>query len=334
MNLVTGATGIVGIHIMLELLQRGEEVKALYRKDSDRNVVSQVFKYYNAENLLSKIQWCEANILDKDSVDDAMDNIDTIYHTAAMVSFCKKDHALMWATNVDGTSILINSALRHNIKTFCHVSSIGAIGNDANGAVATEDTAWQNNENKSVYSQSKFRQEMEIWRGAEEGLNVVVVNPGVILGPGKLGRSSSLIAQTMQKGTSFYAEGTTGYIDARDLAFAMVELTNKQIYNQRFIVVGCNEKVRTIQTLFAKAFGKKAPYRKATHFILYLAAFTLKIISIFTRKQPALTRESIHAMGGNQIYSSDKLCKTIDISFKNIDDSIENMAKYIIQQKK
>lgn len=331
MNLVTGSTGIVGIHVMLALLRRGEEVKALCRKTSDRQTVAGVFAHYGAADLYPKIVWAEGDLLDRQSLVEALQDVDTVYHAAAMVSFCKKDRKAMWAANVEGTANMVDAAIASGVGAFCHVSSIGALGKAMGGGIVTEDTPWQVDDRRSVYSQSKFRQEMEVWRGAENGLNVVVVNPGVVLGPGRKGRSSALIAQTMKRGTSFYTDGATGYVDARDVAQAMVELTAQKLYGQRFVVVGHNSETRTVQTLFAEAFGKKPPYRKASRNMLYLAAFAAKTAAFFTGSRPALTYESVRAIGGHQKYSSDKLTNAIGLKFTSLEDSVRNMASFYMK---
>ena len=328
MNLVTGSTGIVGIHIMIELLRRGEEVRAMCRKNSDRETVTKVFDFYGEAELLKKIEWVEADILNRDDVDAAAKNVDVIYHSAAMVSFCKRDHATMWATNVDGTATLVEAAIRNGVSAMCHVSSIGALGKGINGAIVTEDMPWQTDDNHSVYSQSKFRQEMEVWRGPENGLNVVVVNPGVVLGPGRIDRSSGQIVKTIRRGTAYYTDGATGYVDARDLAHAMIELTENKHFGQRFIVVADNCEARHIQTLFANALGVRPPHKHASHKMLELAALAAKTASFFTRKRPALTFESVRAIGGHQKYSSEKLKSTINLNFRTIEDSIQNMTAY------
>lgn len=325
MNLVTGSTGIVGIHLMIELLQRNAKVRALCRPSSDKNIVREIFKFYGCESHFDEIEWFEADILDNDYLVRALEGIETIYHTAAMVSFVKRDHKNMWQTNVEGTANLVNLALNKGVKTFCHVSSIGAIGHAIEQKFITENTAWQSNENRSVYSTSKFRQEMEVWRGIEAGLNAVIVNPGVILGPGKKGRSSSLIAQTMQKGTKFYTEGATGYIDARDLARIMVDLVENNCFRERYIVVGNNSTIQEVQNSFSKAFGKRPPYIKAGKTLLHIAAFFLGLFS----RHPAITHESVRAMGGFNYYSSEKLIKTLNTTFYPIDESINNMANFI-----
>lgn len=326
-NLITGATGIVGIHVMLELLRRGESVRAMARPTSNKTVVDKVFAHYDCEGFLNDIEWVEADILDSESLSNAVSGCRRIFHTAAMVSFASRDHKRLWQTNVDATAELIDCALSQGVTEFCHVSSIGALGHEPNGVI-TEQTQWQPESNRSVYSQSKFRQEMEVWRGIESGLNAVIVNPGVVLGPGQLGRSSLQILQTVAKGVPFYVDGQTGYVDARDLARVMVDLTLGEKWGERYVVVGHNCRVKELQMLFAEALGTKAPSIKANKPMIMTAAFLSEAWSRLTGKETALTLESARSMGGDNTYSSEKLINTINIQFTSLKESIDNMADF------
>lgn len=326
-NLITGATGIVGIHLMLNLLQRGERVRALVRKSSDTTIVRRVFAYYDNESLFNNIDWIEGDMLDPDSLHHAIDGCQRIFHTAAMVSFDKRDHDTLWQTNVDATASLVDMALECGVEAFCHVSSIGALGHESDGVI-TESTHWQPDNTRSVYSQSKFRQEMEIWRGIQCGLNATIVNPGVILGPGTMGRSSLQILQTIVKGVPFYVDGRTGYTDARDVAHAMIELTLAEKWGERYIIVGHNSSVRDLQVLFAKALETKAPSIKAGHNLIMCAAYLTEAWNKITGSRSPLTVESARSMGGENYYSSEKLIETINIQFTPLEESVRNMVSF------
>lgn len=326
-NLITGATGIVGIHLMLKLLKRDEKVRAMARQSSDRSIVDKVFAHYGAQQLAERIEWVVGDMLDGDSLMLAMNGCKRVFHTAAMVSFAKSDHARLWQTNVEGTATLVDCAIQCGIESLCHVSSIGALGHEPQGYI-TEDTQWQPESNRSVYSQSKFRQEMEAWRGMECGLKVVIVNPGVVLGPGIAGRSSQQIIDTVAKGTPFYVEGETGYIDARDLAHAMFTLTEQEKWGERYIVVGHNCRVRRLQELFAEALGTKAPTIKASKRLMMTAAFFSELWARMTGGKSPLTIESARSMGGSNSYSSEKLINTINIQFTPLEESVRNMADF------
>ncbi|MBT8235989.1 MAG: NAD-dependent epimerase/dehydratase family protein, partial [Bacteroidia bacterium] len=185
MILVTGATGLVGSHILFKLLEKGQQVRALYRAGSDLERIKRVFGYYSKtpEDLFNKIDWYEADILDPAELDGAFKNIQRVYHCAALISFDPKDKKQLYKTNVIGTQNVINYCIHHKVKKICYVSSIAALGDGVHQQLMDEETEWDEN-TQSAYSVTKYGAEKEVWRGAQEGLKVVIVNPGIIIGPG------------------------------------------------------------------------------------------------------------------------------------------------------
>lgn len=326
--LVTGATGLVGSHVMLHLLEKGYEVCGLYRPSSDIDAVRQVFRHYGKEPLFRDIEWRCADMLDVQTISEAMVGISVVYHTAAMVSFSSSDHSAMWRANVEGTANVVAAAIERGVEAMCHVSSIGALGHTSDGSVIDESTPFQPDADRSVYSQSKFRQEMEVWRGMEQGLKAVIVNPGVVLGPCLPSRSSGSIASATMDGSRFYVEGQTGYVDVRDVAKAMVMLVEQDCFGERYILVSENSTVRNVQDMFSDEFGVDRPTLKASKLLMNIAATALAIKSFFTGAKPALTYESVRSMGGSNTYSSDKIKNKLSIEFIPLKDSVANMAAY------
>lgn len=327
--LVTGGTGLVGSHLLVELTRRGFSVVALRRASSDIQVVRNVFEHYGLVNLFDRVEWCQGDVTDRFSLMPLLDGVSAVYHTAAMVSFVKADHQQVWDVNVHGTANVVEAILASGSNIpLCLVSSIGAVGHTTDGSLIDENTPFQSDSERTVYSQSKFRQEMEVWQGVERGLDAVVVNPGVVLGPCADGRSSGLIVDTMSRGTRFYTEGSTGYVDARDVARAMVDLMEHRHFGQRFILVGANSTVRNLQNLMADRLGQNRPVTKAGKALLHIAASLLHIRSWFTGEYRSLTSESIGAMGGEREYSSQKVIDTIGMTFTQLEDAVDNMVAF------
>jgi len=234
MILVTGGTGLVGSHLLLTLVRRGLHVKALKRKNSDIEVVRKFFLWNSSpeDDLFRRIEWIEGDILDYYSLEAILKNADIIYHCAAVVSFDRRQRSGIIHNNVEGTANLINAALTCGVKRFCHVSSIAALGKNRDGSAVTEDTGWIPSIKNSGYSESKFYSEAEVWRGIEEGLDAVIVNPSVIIGPGNWNTGGCRFFPMIYKGLRFYASGESGYVDVRDVAEAIVMLTNKENFNK------------------------------------------------------------------------------------------------------
>ena len=225
MILVTGGTGLLGSHLLFQLVKHGKKVRAIKRKGSNTAMVERIFSYYSDDphGIFSSIEWMDADILDYGAMEDALDGIEEVYHCAAVVSFDSRDHNLMKKVNTGATANLVNLCLHHKVKKFCHVSSIATLGRTDNDGVTDEETYWKTSRKNSFYSVSKYGAEREVWRAMEEGLNAVIVNPSVILGPGFWHGNSGLF-RLVDHGLKYYTEGVNGYVDVRDVANAMILL--------------------------------------------------------------------------------------------------------------
>lgn len=324
MNLVTGGTGFLGAHLLFHLTNKGETVKALKRPHSSTALTEKIFSYYskNSEYLLQKICWVEGDVLDIQSLIDHFTGADFVYHTAAVVSFDPSDKEKMMETNIDGTANVVNAALITGIKKLCHVSSIAALGRSGNNGVTNEESRWTGAHGISNYALSKYEAEREVWRGMAEGLNAVIVNPSVILGPGNWNTGSSKLFTTVYKGLKVYTSGINGYIDVNDVAQAMIWLMNSHVTGERFVL---NSENVTYQQLFewmATALHVSAPTLKAGTLGSELAWRSLKFASFFTRKPPFITKETARTANRVYRYSADKFKLLSKLKTTSVQQSI------------
>jgi dihydroflavonol-4-reductase len=320
MILVTGGTGLVGSHLLYSLLQTEQNVRVLIRPNSNRQNILNTFSYYSPtpNELYNKIEWCEGDIMDLVSLEEAMEGVDYVYHTAATVSFNPSHRKQMLQNNIQGTANVVNAALTKRIKKLCHVSSIAAIGSPVGDECSTEDLIWSPSKNKSAYSISKFHSEMEVWRGIEEGLQAVIVNPSVILGPGDWDRSSAALFSTIAKGLKFYTPGSTGYVDVRDVAKAMINLMNSDISGERFILNAENCTFKSVFQNIAKTLNVTVPSVEAKKWMAALA-WRLVILQYYLfGKEPKITKETVQSGYKTNCYSSDKsISDTVEIFKKS-----------------
>ncbi len=242
MVFVTGATGLLGSHIIYFLLRSGHDVCALKRRSSNLDEVRAVFEQYTSGELLwDKIKWVEGDVLDVGSMEEVVGQVDYVYHCAAVVSFsvCRKEELL--AVNFTGTKNIASLCLKNKVR-LCYVSSIGALGDVENEKdFIDEETPVLENREHSVYSQSKLLSESVVWDFIRKGLNAVIVNPSILLGSGHWNRSSSRLFTMASKGIWVYTGGVVGYVDVRDVCELMIRLTEDQrVMGERFIVSGGN----------------------------------------------------------------------------------------------
>lgn len=334
MNLITGATGILGSHLLLRLLQRNEPVMAIRQKSSDPNKVLRLFTYYTSspKELYDKIQWVDADICDIFSLDEAMKQASRVFHCAGYVSLDKRKRKALFRINEQGTANVVNACLRANLP-LCHVSSVATLHNLDHRAALTENVFWKRSGKESDYAISKYNAEREVWRGMEEGLKAVIVNPGVILSAGFWEQSSSRIFNTCYKGNLFYTEGKTGYVAAEDVAEVMIRLMEKQQYANRYIIVEGNYGFREIFELIQTCFGKPAPKIKAGKILLRLAVIGEGIKSFFTGKEPALTRSVVNAALNKQELSNAKIVSTLNYNFLPVKEVISGVCAHYLRDK-
>lgn len=334
MILVTGGTGLLGSHLLYDLVKSGKQVRAIKRSGSDLSATRKVFAYYSNTDLFSKIEWVDGDVLDVFSLLAAMDDVDHVYHCAAMVSFNEEEHGQMLKVNVEGTSNMVNAALEKKINKFCHVSSIAALGRNLSAKEVTEDTFWKSSPNNSVYSISKYGAEREVWRAVQEGLNVVIVNPSLIIGPGNWTKSSSNMFTTAYKGLKYYTGGITGVVDVRDVSGAMIRLMKSEIKNERFIVSAENAGYKDFFDLAAENFGKKKPFIKVNPFLSRLAWRILSIKSMATGKASIITKETARAAHQKNEFSNQKIKTVLGIDFIPLEQSVKETCKLFLRDLK
>ena len=330
MILVTGGTGLLGAHLLFDLLNTQDKVRAIKREQSDLKTITKIFSYYTPkpQEYLDRIEWVNAEITDYISVEDALAGINKVYHCAAMVSFHKKDDELMRETNVGGTRNIVNACLYYQIEKLIHVSSIAALGRAEAHETTTEETPWKDSADKSAYSMSKYDSELEVWRGIAEGLKATIINPSVILGPGDWKNGSPQLFSLVNKGLKYYTTGTNGYVYVRDVSSIMIKLMNSQIEGERFIVNTEDLSYQALLTTIAKALDKKAPTTEAKPWMLHMAWRASAIKSILTGKSPTMTKSTARTSVQHYTYSSRKLQDTIDFAYTPIKKAIEEIGTH------
>lgn len=331
MIFVTGGTGLLGTHVLIELLKRGEKVRALKRPNSDLTLVKKVFDFYlekNAEQFFNQIEWVEGSILDIVLLQNGMKDCTVVYHCAALVSFKRRDFKKLIKTNKEGTANVVNVCLGLKMDHLCYVSSTAAIGRSETKEVYDETNKWVSSSENSGYAVSKYLGENEVWRGVEEGLNAVIVNPSVIFGPGNWNESSLSIFKVVKKGLKFYTPGVNAFVDARDVAKIMVELSVKRIFNERFLVVSENLKFQHLFEQIATEFNVKAPSILVKPWMAALAWRLEGLLAFFFGRKQNITRETARSSMNSTSYANQKIKERLKFEFIPIKDSVKNAVLF------
>ena len=326
--LVTGGSGLIGTHLMLNLLKEGISVRAIQRSSTNLQPVQDVFSFYGHGDLFQKIDWVYGDILDITSLEEAMDGITHVYHAAALVSFNPSDKEQLYKMNIEGTANLVNACLLQNVSKLCYVSSTAAVGKSKEGELSVETNKWDEEEVTSNYAISKHYAENEVWRGIAEGLPAVMVNPCVIIGPGDLTRSSGTLFGTIKKGLKFYTSGANAFVDVRDVADAMVLLMDSKIESERFLLIGENLKYQDLFQKIANSLGVKGPTILAKGFMVDLAWRLEKVKSWITQKAPVVTSESAKSAISVNKFSAQKMTDATGFTFRNMDEATQNAGAF------
>ena len=329
MILVTGGTGLVGAHLLYRLTLKNDPVVAIHRKSSDLTIVKRVFGYYsvNAAILFEKITWKEADITDIPSLQEVFKNsIKQVYHCAAMISFDATDYYKLRNINIKGTANLVNLSIERGIEKFCFVSSIATIDERPDQQFITEENEWNPELKHHGYAITKYGAEMEVWRASQEGLNIVIVNPGVILGAGLWQTGSGTLFSSVANGFKYYTGGITGFVSVEDVVKSMVTLMESSIESERFILVGENVAFKTILDQIAMGLNVKKPSVKATKLMTEVAWRLDWFISVLTGKERSLTKYTARSGHHKNQYSSGKLIDTIDFKFQPISETIKKIS--------
>jgi len=325
MILVTGGTGFLGSYIIKELIGKGYSVRAIRRNTSK-------LPLYISTEIFEKVEWVEADVLDVISLEEAMQDISMVIHSAAIISFDSKEKKQMYKVNIEGTANVVNMALEKNISRLVHVSSVAAIGRSKTGEHISEEKKWQDNKTNTQYAISKYRSEMEVWRAMGEGLNAVIVNPSTVLGYGDWNTSSCRIFKTIYEGFPWYTTGINGFVDIADVARTIVLLMENTISEQRFIISACNWSYQQLFNCIADEFNKKHPHRKATPFLGNIAWRLEKVKTLLTGKKSLLSKESAKVAHSNVYFDNDKLLKVLPgFSFTPLQESIHNACKKYLE---
>jgi nucleoside-diphosphate-sugar epimerase len=331
MILVTGSTGLLGTHLLKSLCaQKPKTIKATFRSEKKKDYTISVLKTLLPKENHSQIDniiWVKVDLLDIPKMDETLQDVLHIYHCAAWVGNASSDYTTMRKVNIKGTANLVNLALKHKIEKFCHVSSIATLGRYADDRLIDEEAPRETDNNRSVYSITKYGAEMEVWRATQEGLNAVILNPGIILGAGFFDSGSGLLFGKVLKNFKFYPPKHSGFVYVEDVVEAMLKAMQSSIVNERYILVGENLSFKTVMDYIAEAFDKSKPKFKLNKLMLSIAWVIQGFITIFKKLKTQLTKDTIMLINTKFKYDNSKSKKKLNLNYTRIEDAVKYIQK-------
>jgi len=328
MILVTGGTGIVGAHLLLKCVKQNSKVVATYRREEGLKKIKTLFEKQSPDYLkyFKTIEWIKAPLNDLTLLNNAFKNIDYVYHCAAKVTLADSNAEKLMKSNAEGTANIVNASIKHKIKKLVYVSSIAAIGAEKYITTVNEDSSWNSDQNHTAYAYSKYGAELEVWRGSQEGLNVVIVNPGIILAGELWERSTASLFRDVAKGIRFYPTGSAAVVAVEDVVNVLMKLMKSDVLNERFILVAENISQKELLSKIATSIGIKPPNIPLRKWFLYCAFVFEKIFKIIGIRKNFLSIALIEILTSNQKYEGSKICGAINFHYTNIDETIKRIG--------
>lgn len=317
---VTGANGLLGSHMVRKLCETSTPFIAIKRKGSDTSIL---------RDLNNKISWREADIINPVSLHEAFTDVTGVIHTAAFVSFNPRNAEKLFQINTEGTRNVVNACLENNIKRLLHVSSVSALGRQKGQTELNEENKWVASATPhNKYGESKYKAELEVFRGQEEGLRTVIVNPSVILGCSNWDKSSSQLFKYVWNERPYYINGSLNYVDVRDVAEASLQLFNSSIEGERFILSAGTVPFKTFFDLVAKGFQKSGPRIKVSSAFAKVLSAIESGRTWLTGTEPLITSETARLVDTFFQYDNQKVKKAINFNFQTIDSTLAWCCEY------
>lgn len=320
---VTGANGLLGSYVIRKLIDGNEKFVAFKRASSDTSLLSDV---------QDKVEWRDLDVLDPVAMDDALQGVTALIHSAAMVSFNPRMANLITRINTEGTRNLVNACLANHVRRFVYVSSVAALGRTKSQTTIDETNKWVDNASHTDYATSKYYGELEVFRGQEEGLSTVIVNPSVILAPADWTKSSARFFRYIWEERPFYIDGSLNYIDVRDAAAATVALLKSGMENERFILSAGTVSFKEFFDAVAARFGKKPPMIKLSRNFLKIVAFGEALRARISHTEPVITPETARLAGTFFHYENKKIKKNLEFEFRTLEPTLDWCCQYYMQK--
>ncbi len=316
MILITGATGLIGSRILLELATLNKKVRALKRSNASLEEVKRLFEREGQKALWSHIEWVEGDITDVTTLENVFEGVKEVYHIAGYVSFDDRKSKTLYEVNVKGTANMVNFAIANGVERFLYMSTI-AVMDAVHNETINEKSEFLDKKVHSKYACSKFEGEMEVWRGSQEGLDVVIVNPGVVLGSGFWNQSSGTLFKRLLKG--YYTSGGSAFVSVNDVAKISVRLLDEACFNERFIVVSENVLYEDIVKTVCDVKGVKTKrISNGKLKFLYTISSCVKALG-FT---DFMSKTTYHMLTTYNHYDHSKVKNQLNYSFEGVHEAL------------
>jgi len=334
MVLVTGATGILGRVLVLELLKSGKKVRAAKRPSSNLQEVRDSFSNYIDEPsfFFKQIEWVDIDLNDCQSIAAALKGIDEVYHCAAKVSYDPADRREIIQVNVTGTINIVNCCKSSDVRKFLYVGSAAIFDIRKNAGTIREKSKVISGKRNTLYAISKKLAENAVLSATSNKLKTVIVHPGLIIGSGSGNNKSGGFLKILAE-NNYTFSGGTGCVDVRDVAKIAVLLMAKELSGERFILSSENCTYKKLSEMIKikmnarKAFLIPKVVLNAGRILNFLTGGILPGLRL-------LSRPNIEFLSTYQKISGSKLAKLLNYNFIPVQNSVDFHIGNMIESKR
>ena len=275
--LVTGATGLVGANLVELLNQTGWEVRILRRSTSRMDAL----KGLSFEEAIG-------DILDEDSLVSAMRGVDVVFHVAGAADYWRQPPEHLYRINVDGTRHVVQAARRAGVGRLIYTSSVAAVGPAPDPRHPVDEThAFNLPPDVFPYGHSKWLAEQEVYKGVAGGLDAVIVNPSIVIGPRDVYLTSGSLFKSLGRGVPFVPRGGSGVVDARDVALGHLRAATQGQRGERYILSAVNLSHMELACKIAQALGVSPPRWELPPWSTNIVAWLVDTLRRFGARVPA-----------------------------------------------
>lgn len=320
--LVTGGTGFIGSNLALALLQEGYRVRILRRPSSDLRAIGNA----DVEHVLGDLR-------DQAAIRRAVKGCDTVFHTAALVSYWRKERKEMMDINVNGTRNVVEACLELCVEKLVHTSSIAAVGFERGGRLANESTPFNWGTYNVGYRTSKHLSEKEIQRGVRLGLQAVIVNPSVVIGPGDIRFHGGQIVRDVYKKRLFYfTAGGMNVVSVEDVVYGHMRAAKVGRVGERYILGGENLTHEQIILTTSEVVGGWGPWFSLPSPLVTVMSTAAEWIGNATNTRPWISSELVAGIGLTVWFSHEKATRELDYHPTPFREAVDRTFHWYLKQ--
>jgi len=314
--LVTGATGFLGQHLCQQLLQQGWQVFALCRNAA------------KAAALPEDVHIVMGDILSVDKFQRLIpDDLDVLFHTAASTNTWFKNNAMQTETNLAGTQNMLNIAVKHNVKRFVHISSVVVFGIHSQLKNIEESMQKAGADSFINYVRTKTASEKLVLECSK--LDVVIINPTHIIGPGDRHNWARLIKMIAGQKLPSIPNGAGSFVDVRDVAAGIIGAYHHGKKGENYLLGGTDLNFKQfVYKVAAKLKVKPTKLQLPTGLLMLLARIK-NLLSTVTNNEPDITPESVTLISDLYACDASKARKELNYQTRDFDTSIDDTIKFL-----